>query len=204
MIAADKPRESLVQAREVTKVYRTGKVEVCALRGVTLDVTEGEFMAIVGPSGSGKTTLLNLVGALDAATTGTLRVLGRDISAMSKRQRADLRLRRAAMGTSGAGEQHFEVGGRRFGHVIDPRTGTPAEGVLSASAVAATAATADALATAFLVGGTPLAKSYCAEHPGTAAILVLEDDPRAIVVYGSRAGVAIDPARGIRVATDDG
>ena len=115
---------------------------------------------------------------------------------------ADLRLRRAALGTSGAGEQHFEVEGRRFGHVIDPRTGTPAEGVLSASAVATNAATADALATAFLVGGTPLARSYCAEHPGTMAILVLEESPLAITVHGSRAGVAIDPARGIRLATD--
>lgn len=116
---------------------------------------------------------------------------------------ADLRLRRAALGTSGAGEQHFEVDGRRFGHVIDPRTGTPAEGILSASAVTASAATADALATAFLVGGTPLARSYCTEHPGTVAILVFEEDPRAIVVYGSRAGSAIEPAAGIRLATGE-
>jgi putative ABC transport system ATP-binding protein len=83
---------TLVSANEVTKVYKTGQVETHALRGVTLEVKSGDFMAIVGPSGSGKTTLLNLVGALDSATSGDLNVLGNDVSAMNKRQRADLRL----------------------------------------------------------------------------------------------------------------
>jgi putative ABC transport system ATP-binding protein len=82
----------LVEAKEVTKVYQTGKVKVSALRGVNLEVSSGEFVAIVGPSGSGKTTLLNLIGALDVATNGQLKVLGKDISKLSKRQRADLRL----------------------------------------------------------------------------------------------------------------
>ena len=87
------PKESaFVSARDVTKVYRTGKVEAPALRGVTLDIHAGDFMAIVGPSGSGKTTLLNLIGALDAATSGGLTVLGKDLASLSKRQRADLRL----------------------------------------------------------------------------------------------------------------
>lgn len=84
--------EVLVMARDVTKVYDTGKIEVHALTGVTLDVHKGDLVAIVGPSGSGKTTFLNLVGALDVATGGQLAVLGRDVSTMSKRQRADLRL----------------------------------------------------------------------------------------------------------------
>ena len=84
----------LVNAKDVTKTYQTAKIEVKALRGLTLDIKETDFMAIVGPSGSGKTTFLNLVGALDTATDGSLKVLGRDISAMSKRQRADLRLHR--------------------------------------------------------------------------------------------------------------
>ncbi|RKY10494.1 MAG: ABC transporter ATP-binding protein [Planctomycetota bacterium] len=82
----------LVNAKDVTKTYQTAKVEAKALRGLTLEINESDFMAIVGPSGSGKTTFLNLVGALDTATDGSLNVLGRDISAMSKRQRADLRL----------------------------------------------------------------------------------------------------------------
>ena len=84
----------LVNAKDVTKTYQAAKIEVKALRGLTLNINETDFMAIVGPSGSGKTTFLNLVGALDTATNGSLNVLGRDISAMSKRQRADLRLHR--------------------------------------------------------------------------------------------------------------
>jgi len=84
----------LVSAKDVTKTYQTAKIEVKALRGLTLDINETDFMAIVGPSGSGKTTFLNLVGALDTATDGSLTVLGRDISAMSKQKRADLRLHR--------------------------------------------------------------------------------------------------------------
>ncbi len=82
----------LCAARDVTKVYQTGVIESHALRGVTLEVCAGDFLAIVGPSGSGKTTLLNLFGALDSVTTGFLEVLGNDLAAMSNRQRADLRL----------------------------------------------------------------------------------------------------------------
>jgi putative ABC transport system ATP-binding protein len=84
--------ETLVTAQDVTKVYDTGKIEVHALTGATLDIHAGELLAIVGPSGSGKTTFLNLVGALDIATGGRLTVLGQDVSALSRRQRADLRL----------------------------------------------------------------------------------------------------------------
>jgi len=82
----------LVSARDVTKVYDTGKIEVHALTGVTLDVYKGDLVAIVGPSGSGKTTFLNLVGALDVPTAGQLTVLGHDIAELSRRRRADLRL----------------------------------------------------------------------------------------------------------------
>ena len=82
----------LVSAHDVTKVYDTGKIEVHALTGVTLDVYKGDLVAIVGPSGSGKTTFLNLVGALDVPTAGQLTVLGHDIAELSKRRRADLRL----------------------------------------------------------------------------------------------------------------
>ena len=84
---------TLVEAKDVTKVYRTGQVAVHALRGVTLEIHEGDFAAIVGPSGSGKTTLLNLVGALDSVTSGRLRVLGEDMTALGRRGKADLRLR---------------------------------------------------------------------------------------------------------------
>jgi putative ABC transport system ATP-binding protein len=84
--------ELLIQAENVTKVYRTGDVEAHALRGVTLDIEAGEFLTIVGPSGSGKTTFLNMVGALDTPSSGDLAVFGDDISLMSRSQRADLRL----------------------------------------------------------------------------------------------------------------
>ena len=84
--------DTLIAADEVTKVYDTGKLEVHALTGVTLDVRKGDFMAIVGPSGSGKTTFLNLVGALDVPTSGRLEILGDDLTALSKRRRADMRL----------------------------------------------------------------------------------------------------------------
>ncbi len=84
---------ALVSAREVTKVYKLGTVEVRALRGVTLDVNPQDFLAIVGPSGSGKTTLLNLIGALDSVTSGELTVLGHDMATLGRRGRADLRLR---------------------------------------------------------------------------------------------------------------
>jgi predicted ABC-type transport system involved in lysophospholipase L1 biosynthesis ATPase subunit len=85
--------EPILVARGVTKVFELGRQQVRALRGVDLEVREGEFLALVGPSGSGKTTLLNLVGALDVPTTGELRVLGQPIAELSRRERADLRLR---------------------------------------------------------------------------------------------------------------
>jgi putative ABC transport system ATP-binding protein len=85
--------EVLVSAKDVVKTYVTGSVEAPALRGVTLDIRTGEFVSIVGPSGSGKTTFLNLIGALDSVTACTLTVLGKDVGAMSKRERADLRLK---------------------------------------------------------------------------------------------------------------
>jgi putative ABC transport system ATP-binding protein len=84
--------EIVVKAEDVTKFYDTGKIKVQALTGLALEVRQGDLLAIVGPSGSGKTTFLNLVGALDVATGGQLRVFGHDVSAMSRRQRADLRL----------------------------------------------------------------------------------------------------------------
>ena len=98
----------------------------------------------------------------------------------------------AALGTSGAGVQFFEADGRRYGHVIDPRTGWPAAGVLSASVAGADAAAADGLSTAFLAGGPALAERYCAEHPGTLAMLTMEDDPARRLRYGASAGVIVE------------
>ena len=87
-----RPDSALIQARGVTKSYFQGDLEVPALRGVDLDVRRGEFTALAGPSGSGKTTLLNIIGALDAPTTGTIQVAGRDVSRLGKGDAADFRL----------------------------------------------------------------------------------------------------------------
>ncbi len=85
--------ELVLEARGVVKTFGQGATEVRALRGIDLAVREGEFLALVGPSGSGKTTFLNLAGALDLPTAGTLTVLGHDVAALSRAQRAGLRLR---------------------------------------------------------------------------------------------------------------
>ena len=81
----------IVELREVTKYYRQGAVDVPALRGLTLTIQKGEFTAICGPSGSGKTTLLNLVGALDAPSSGSVAVEGRDLGPLSRRKLSHLR-----------------------------------------------------------------------------------------------------------------
>jgi putative ABC transport system ATP-binding protein len=83
----------IVSARDLRKTFQADGVPVPALRGVDLELHEGEFLAIVGPSGSGKTTFLNLVGALDVPTSGELLVLGARIAQLSKGERARLRLR---------------------------------------------------------------------------------------------------------------
>ncbi len=86
----------IVELREVTKHYRQGAMDVPALRGLSLAVEKGEFTAICGPSGSGKTTALNLIGALDAPTSGSVALEGRDLGPLSRR--ALSRLRRDRIG----------------------------------------------------------------------------------------------------------
>ena len=83
----------MVECTDVKKTYQQGKVAVQALRGVSLSIDKGEFMALAGPSGSGKTTLLNMIGGLDAADSGKIIVDGNTIDQMSQSQLADLRLR---------------------------------------------------------------------------------------------------------------
>ncbi|WP_426750637.1 ABC transporter ATP-binding protein [Myxococcus sp. Y35] len=82
----------IVSIANVTKDYTLGKVVVPALRGVDLEVHAGEFISIAGPSGSGKTTLLNLIGCVDTATSGVVRVAGQDTKQLSERQLTNLRL----------------------------------------------------------------------------------------------------------------
>ena len=73
------------EARAITKVYRMGEVEVHALRGVTLELFESEFLVLLGPSGSGKSTLLNILGGLDVPTAGTVTYRGQNLTAADEK-----------------------------------------------------------------------------------------------------------------------
>ena len=111
---------------------------------------------------------------------------------MSGRRVARLRLRDAALATSGAGEQFFIADGRHYGHVIDPRTGWPASGVLSATVITRDAAVADAVSTAILIDGPALAERYCQTHAQTLVLMTLEQDPDHTRSVGSCAGAMIE------------
>jgi putative ABC transport system ATP-binding protein len=81
----------MMELRQVTKVYNQGRRRVEAVRGVSLNITAGEFVCIMGPSGSGKSTLLHLLGALDTPTSGQALFRGRDLRTLSDRERSLLR-----------------------------------------------------------------------------------------------------------------
>ncbi|HRN89773.1 MAG TPA: ABC transporter ATP-binding protein [Hyphomicrobium sp.] len=84
---------SLISARDLTKIYRLGGEDLAALDHVSLDIADGDFVAIMGPSGSGKSTMMNMIGALDVPTSGELLIDGRDIGRLSVDELADLRNR---------------------------------------------------------------------------------------------------------------
>ncbi len=87
-------RKTVIRIEEMTKVYVMGEYEVHALRGVSVDVYEGDFVAIMGPSGSGKSTMMNMLGALDQPTSGSYWLDGTDVSKLTDNELADIRNRK--------------------------------------------------------------------------------------------------------------
>jgi len=95
--AADAPagyEPPVIDLVEVRKVYQSGSLRVEALRGISLRIAAGEYVAIMGPSGSGKSTLMHIIGCLDVATDGSFRLAGEDVSEMTEAELAEVRNRR--------------------------------------------------------------------------------------------------------------
>ncbi|HJN18663.1 MAG TPA: ABC transporter ATP-binding protein [Armatimonadota bacterium] len=82
---------AVIEMSNITKIYRTGTVEVAALKGVDVSIDEGQFVSIMGPSGSGKSTLMHIIGCLDQPTAGTYRLDGEEVSTLDDDQLADVR-----------------------------------------------------------------------------------------------------------------
>jgi ABC-type lipoprotein export system ATPase subunit len=85
---------ALIELRNLGKIYDLGEVQIPALKGVSLDIAEGEYVALIGPSGSGKSTLMNLLGCLDRPTSGSYRLAGKEVATLGPDDLAQLRNRR--------------------------------------------------------------------------------------------------------------
>jgi FAD:protein FMN transferase len=105
---------------------------------------------------------------------------------------AKLSLNDRAMATSGSAEQYFEKDGKRYGHIIDPRSGVPATGILSVTVIAPSAALADALATAFFIEGRRLAEHYCSTHPEILVLMIEEGSPGRPFIIGEHSSCRME------------
>ena len=84
----------MIKCDNITKIYNSGDVKTVALNGVSFEINDGEFVAIMGPSGSGKSTLMHIIGALDTPTSGKYLLDGHDVSTLSDDELADIRMRK--------------------------------------------------------------------------------------------------------------
>src|SRR6478609_7301950 len=87
-VSAKQSAQSVIRVENVRRVYDLGETKVTALRGVTMNIDRGEFVAIMGASGSGKSTFMNMLGCLDKATTGKYSLNGTDVSELEKKELA--------------------------------------------------------------------------------------------------------------------
>lgn len=155
-------------------------------KGYALDVVSKHFKNANEPA-------LLSAGGSSFLATGTARawLVGVRHPFSKQKRLGSVQLRECAMSTSGSEEQFFESGGRRFGHIVDPRTGWPAEKVSSVTVIADSAARSDALATAFFVGGRELAEKYCGKHRDVLAIMLEADAQRPILIGHKRCDIEL-------------
>ena len=152
-------------------------------KGYALDRLKGTLgKRVTSALLSAGSSSLCAIGSGDSGQRGW--VVGIRHPRQTDRRLAVLKLRDSAMATSGAEEQFFEYEGKRYGHIIDPRSGFPAAGVASVTVVAQSAAIADALATAFYVGGRELAERYCSTQREV-LVIMLESGAQHPIVLGS-------------------
>jgi thiamine biosynthesis lipoprotein len=172
---------ALVGMQQVTLDPAAGTVHLAA-PGVALNLGSiGKGYALDQVAGGlrdgGVTTALLTAGAssvlaLGAGPDGQGYLVGLRDPGDHQQRLGTVRLSDAALGVSGVGEQFFTVGERRLGHIIDPRSGWPVEGRATCAVIAPTAALADALATAFFVGGRAVAERYVKDHPQVSVLLI--------------------------------
>ena len=150
-------------------------------KGYALDVVGEHFKNANEPA-------LLSAGASSFLATGSTRawLVGMRHPRAKQKRLASVRLHECAMSTSGSEEQFFESDGRRFGHIIDSRTGWPADRVSSVTVFADSAACSDALATAFFVGGRELAERYCEKHHDVLAIMLEANAQRSILIGSNK------------------
>ena len=150
-------------------------------KGYALDAVSKHFKSANEPA-------LLSAGASSFLATGAERawLVGIRRPFSKQKRLASVRLRECALSTSGSEEQFFESEGRRFGHIIDSRTGWPAEKVSSVTVVANSAALSDALATAFFVGGRELAERYCAKNRDVLVIMLEADAHRPLLIGNNK------------------